>query len=85
LKSGPISATYRAKTSQQGWGAIVGGGSPGAGAGAILFFLQEPEHFKQLEWSWSWSRSWHKLMRLQASAIFKIFVKIMIFDIFLQA
>jgi len=30
------------------------------GAGAILFILQEPEHFKKLEWS----RSWHKLVRL---------------------
>jgi len=56
-----------------------------AGAGAISFFLQEPEHFKKLEWSRSWSRSWHKLMRLQAPAIFKNFIKIMIFDIILQA
>jgi len=47
----------------------------GAGAGAILFFLQEPEHFKNLEWSRSWSRSWHKLVRLQAPAVFKNFVK----------
>jgi len=30
-------------------------------AGAILFFLQEPEHFKKLEWS----RNWHKLVPLQ--------------------
>jgi len=30
-------------------------------AGAILFFLQELEHFKKLEWS----QSWHKLVRLQ--------------------
>jgi len=47
----------------------------GAGAGAILFFLQEPEreaeNFKKLEWS----RSWHKLMRLRSSAVFKNFVK----------
>jgi len=28
---------------KSGWGA----GAPGA----ILFFLQEPEHFKKLEWS----------------------------------
>jgi len=49
------------------------------GAGIILFFLQEPEHFKKLEWS----RSWHKLVRLQALAVFKILVKIMIFDIIL--
>jgi len=53
----------------------------GAGAGAILFFLQEPEHFKKLEWSQSWSRSWHKLVflkilfQLQAPAVFKNFVK----------
>jgi len=40
-------------------------------AGAILFFLQEPEHFKKLEWS----RSWHKLVQLHAPAIFKNFVK----------
>jgi len=64
--------------SEQGWGA-------GAGAGAILFFLQEPEHFKKLKWSRSWSRSWHKLVRLQAPAVFKNFVKIMISDIILQA
>jgi len=43
--------------------------------GAILFFLQEPEHFKKLEWSRSWSQSWHKLVRLQAPAVFKNFVK----------
>jgi len=43
----------------------------GAGAGVILFFLQEPEHFKKLEWS----RSWHKLVWLQAPAILKNFVK----------
>jgi len=36
------------------------------GAEAISFFLQEPEHFKKLEWS----RSWHKLVRLQAPAVF---------------
>jgi len=42
-----------------------------AGAGAFLFFLQEPEHFRKLEWS----RSWHKLLRLQAPAVFKNFVK----------
>jgi len=51
----------------------------GAGAEAILFFLQEPEreleHFTKLEWSRSWSWSWHKLVRLQASAVFKNFVK----------
>jgi len=45
------------------------------GAGAILFFLLEPEqepgHFKKLEWS----RSWHKLVRLQAPAVFENFVK----------
>jgi len=38
----------------QGWGA-------GAGARAILFFLQETRHFKKLEWSRNWSRSWRKL------------------------
>jgi len=43
----------------------------GAEAGAILFFLQEPEHFKKLEWS----RRWHKLVRLQAPTVFKNFVK----------
>jgi len=53
----------------------------GAGAGAISFFLQEPEHFKILEWS----RSWHKLVRLQAPAVFQNFVKIMFSDIILQA
>jgi len=26
----------------------------GVGAEAILFFLQEPEHFKKLEWSRNW-------------------------------
>jgi len=41
----------------QGWGDE---------AGAILFFLQEPEHFKKLKWS----RSWHKLVRLQSPAVF---------------
>jgi len=46
-----------------------------AGTGAILFFLQEPEHFKRLEWSRGWSRSWYKLVRLQAPAAFKKFVK----------
>jgi len=46
-----------------------------AGAGAILFFLQEPEHLKKLEWSRSWSRSWRKLVRLHAPAVFKNFVK----------
>jgi len=48
-----------------------------AGAGAILFFFQDPEreHFKKLEWSRSWSQSWHKLVRLQAPAVFKNFVK----------
>jgi len=50
-----------------------------AGAGAILFFLQEPErepdYFKKLEWSRSWSRSWHESVRLQAPAVFKNFVK----------
>jgi len=48
-----------------------------ARAGAILFFLQEPEleseHFKKLEWSRS--QSWHKLVRQQAPAVFKNFVK----------
>jgi len=44
-------------------------------AGAILFFLQEPEHFKKLEWCRSWSRSWHKLVQLQAPTVFKNFVK----------
>jgi len=48
------------------------------GAGAILFFLPEPErelvHFKKSEWSRSWSRSWHELVRLQALAVFKNFV-----------
>jgi len=51
----------------------------GAGAGAILFFLQkpewEPEHFKKLEGSRSWSRSWHTLVRLQSPTVFKNFVK----------
>jgi len=51
----------------------------GAGARAILFFLQEserePEHFKKLEWSRSWSRSWHKLVQLQAPAVFENFLK----------
>jgi len=47
----------------------------GTEAGAILFFLQEPEHFKKLEWSRSWIRSWHKLERLQDPAVFKNFVK----------
>jgi len=55
------------------------------GDGAFLFFLQEPEHFKKSKWNWSWSQSWHKLVRLQALALFKIFLKIMIFDIILQA
>jgi len=42
----------------------------------------EPEYFKKLEWS----RSWHKLVQLQAPTIFKNFVKkIMISDIILQA
>jgi len=41
------------------------------GPEAILFFLQELEHFKKLERS----RSWHKLERLQAPAVFKNFVK----------
>jgi len=45
------------------------------GAGAILLFLQEPEHFKKLKWSRSRSRSWNNLVRLQAPAIFKMFVK----------
>jgi len=45
------------------------------GAGNILFFLQEPEHFKKLEWSRNWNRSWHKLVRFQAQAVFKNFVK----------
>jgi len=40
-------------------------------AGAILFFLQEPGHFKKLEWS----RNWHKLVLLQAPVVFKSFVK----------
>jgi len=39
----------------QGLGAEVGAGAPGAGAGTILIFLQEPEwspeHFKKSEWS----------------------------------
>jgi len=46
-------------------------------AGAILFFLQEPERepgqFKKLKWIRSWS--WHKLLWLQASAVFKNFAK----------
>jgi len=41
------------------------------GDGAILFFLQEQERFKNLEWS----RSWHRLVWLQAPAVFKNFVK----------
>jgi len=47
----------------------------------FYFFLQEPERFKKLERS----RSWYKLVRLQAPAAFKNFGKIMIFDIILQA
>jgi len=51
----------------------------GTGAGAILLFLQEserePEHFKKLEWSRNWSQSLHKLVRLQAPAVFKNFAK----------
>jgi len=41
---------------------------------AILFFLQELEPFKKMEWSRSWNQSWHKLVRLQAPAVFKNFV-----------
>jgi len=44
-------------------------------AGAIIFFLQEPEHFKKLERNRSWSLSWHELVRLQAPAAFKNFLK----------
>jgi len=40
-------------------------------AGAILFFLQEPEHFQKLEWS----RSWHKLVRSMLQQFLKIFIK----------
>jgi len=49
------------------------------------YFFQDPERFKKLEWSRRWSRSWHKLVWLQAPAVFKNFVKIIIFDIILQA
>jgi len=36
-----------------------------------FYFSSGAEHFIKLEWS----RSWHKLMRLQAPAVFKNFVK----------
>jgi len=49
----------------------------GAGpeAGAILFFLQEPEREPEQFKSFEWSRSWHKLVRLQVPTVFKNFVK----------
>jgi len=42
------------------------------GAGAILFFLQESEHFIKLEWCQSWSRSWHKLVGSKLQQFLKI-------------
>jgi len=54
---------------------------PGLGSRSyFILFLQKPEHFKKLEWR----QSRHKLVRLQAPAVFKKFVKIMIFVIILQ-
>jgi len=65
---------------KQGWGAGAPGRMIWSEPEPFYFFFRSRSGKRKLEWS----RSWHKLLRLQAPAVFKNFVKIMIFDIILQ-
>jgi len=68
-------STINVASLNQGWGAGVGAPRAAWFGRSHLIFSSGAGARKKLEWSRGWSRSWHKLVRLKASAVFKNFVK----------